>query len=94
MYKHEEVNTILEIPKCDFKSYFARQGFDENIQNVMFDEFNKFIETPYIYKHTNKYKKEMANSFTKGQQDFLFYKGFTKISDSAFCNDDLITISI
>lgn len=90
MYKPEEVNTILEKPKCDIKSYFAIRGFDENIQNIMFDEFNKFVETSYIYKYT----KQMANTFTKGQQDFLFNKGFTKISDSAFCNDDLITISI
>ena len=88
MRKPHYVNNVTEEK---FKYYFALQGFNQELQNNIFNEFNKFIN---IYKHTDKYKKQMTNSLTKEQQDFLYKKGFTKISDQAFCNDDLITISI
>lgn len=90
------IYNLSEISKFDdekLKRYFQRLGFDENIQNIILDEFNKLSENPYFYKYTNKYKKEFSNNLTKEDQDFLYQHGFTKMSDSAFCNNDLITIS-
>lgn len=84
---------IYKFDDDKLKHYFQRLGFDENIQNIILEEFNILVEKPYYYKYTNKYKKEFSNTLTKEEQDFLYQQGFTKISDSAFCNDVLITIS-